>query len=334
MKLTMINAKDWQKLPTEHFMNSITWARLKSTNNWHDTYYTHGKHRLLLLVRKEKWFKVGQIVLTWKISKADLKEICQQIQSQHQLDLLQVDIRCKQDYSLSSLRFARKSRQVQPRATGISNISKVDENISQLKRKIRYLIRSASNKGITIDIVEPDSKQFDRFWRLYLQTSRSKGFILRPKSYYQKLMELTTEPKSDVKSVLTFARYKKEDISAAYTMYSGETAWLLYAAHSTKHKNIKPNNLLQTENMKYLNNLGIKTYDWWGASYPEDNKNDPMYTVWQFKKSMGAEYLAYPGTYDVFGSSLKSKLFFIIYQTRNYILDIKKSKASNQPKTK
>lgn len=181
--------------------------------------------------------------------------------------------------------------QIQFRNTLHTDLRPDPEDILRaMKPKTRYNIRYAARKGVK---VEP-SDDLVLFYNMYAETAQRDGFLIRPFEYYQNAWGLFTAAGL---AQLFIAWYQGEPLAGVLPFRFGDTAWYMYGASRTTHRNLMPTYLLQWEAMLWAKAQGCVTYDWWGAPDKLD-ETDPMWGVYRFKAGFAARFVEQIGAWD------------------------------------
>jgi peptidoglycan pentaglycine glycine transferase (the first glycine) len=185
------------------------------------------------------------------------------------------------------------AEQIQFRNTLIIDLTRnEDELLANMKAKTRYNIRLTSRRGVyTRSGHESDLRTF---YHLYYETSQRDGFLIRPPAYY---LDLWAEFLRDGRAHLLLAEVERETIAGLILFHFGQSAWYMYGASSSQHRNLMPNYLLQWEAIRRAKELGCTRYDMWGAPdrFEED---DPLWGVYRFKSGFGGETMLGIGAFD------------------------------------
>ena len=195
-------------------------------------------------------------------------------------------------FQVSSFKFIKSQKQIQPAKTLILDISKPEEELlSQMRQKTRYNIKLAHKQGIEIGIISlPRQEEIESFWQILSQTAKRDKFHLHPKIYYQKMLGILGEA-GLVK--LFIAEYKNQIIAANIVCFFNETAIYFHGASDYNFRHLMAPYLLQWQAILEAKKLGFKFYDFWGI----DEKKWPGVT--RFKKGFGGEEIIYPDTFDL-----------------------------------
>ena len=161
-----------------------------------------------------------------------------------------------------------------------------------MKSKTRYNIRLAERKGVCIR--QGSTADLAAFYRLYDETSRRDGFLIRPFEYYQEVWRTFL---GAGQARLLLADVDETLVAGLMLFVFGESAWYMYGASSQAHRNAMPNYLLQWEAIRQAKDLGCSRYDMWGAPDTFD-QSQAMWGVYRFKTGFGGETWRGLGAYD------------------------------------
>ena len=195
-------------------------------------------------------------------------------------------------FQVSSFKFIKSQKQIQPAKTLILDISKPEEELlSQMRQKTRYNIKLAHKQGIEIGIISlPRQEEIESFWQILSQTAKRDKFHLHPKIYYQKMLGILGEA-GLVK--LFIAEYKNQIIAANIVCFFNETAIYFHGASDYNFRHLMAPYLLQWQAILEAKKLGFKFYDFWGF----DEKKWPGVT--RFKKGFDGKEVIHPGAFDL-----------------------------------
>lgn len=202
-----------------------------------------------------------------------------------------------QQLSLSSYGFVKSFKQIQPKDTFITDLSKEESVMLQgMKPKTRYNIRLAQKKNLRIVCCESDQekeKYFDLFWPVMQETARRNSFNLHLKEYYQKQLTIPW-----VK--LWVAEYEGKIVAGAIAVFFGRRVTYLHGASKQEYKNLMAPYLLHWEIIAYAKKDGFLEYDWWGIRVSNDPKKDDAWAgITRFKTGFGGKEIHYAGAYDM-----------------------------------
>ncbi|MCL4459865.1 MAG: peptidoglycan bridge formation glycyltransferase FemA/FemB family protein [Chloroflexi bacterium] len=204
----------------------------------------------------------------------------------------------------------RPSIPVQPRSTIIIDLTPDLATLSaHMHIKTRYNIGLAGRKGISV--YEGSEADLPLFYRLLEETSRRASFLVHGFSYYQQVWRCL-ERKGMAQLLL--ASYQGEVLAGTMIFVIGQHAYYMYSASSGRYRNLKPNELLQWEAIKWAKRAGCTSYDLWGIpdevgqraenGEMEDLQEQqsmllsPLWGVYQFKRGFGGRIVRYSGAYD------------------------------------
>ena len=183
--------------------------------------------------------------------------------------------------------------QVQFRNTVLLDLSPgEDALLAAMKQKTRYNIRLAARKGVMVRVGTLDD--LPMLYRMYAETARRDGFIIRPEDYYltvwRTLMDAgMAEP--------LIAEVEGEAVAALVVFRFGARAYYFYGMSTGKHRNKMPTYALQWEAIRRAKAAGFRWYDFWGAPDVFDER-DPMWGVFRFKRGFGAQVVRTLGAWD------------------------------------
>ena len=198
----------------------------------------------------------------------------------------------------------RPSEEIQPRSTLIVDLRGDVETLrSRLSTRIRYNVSLASRWGVTV--VQGGAADLASFYQLLEVANRRRGFIIHSLDYYEDLWSLL-EASGMVK--LFLAVYDDELLAAALLLVAGTRAYYMYGASNGKYRNLKPNDLLQWEAMRWAQAHGCVTYDLWGipdvvgeeaeAGTAPDASDRSLWGAFHFKRGFGGAIVRYVGAFD------------------------------------
>lgn len=195
--------------------------------------------------------------------------------------------------TLAQRGWCQSAEQIQFRNTVIVDLTAdEDELLSNMKSKTRYNIRLAKRRGVCVR--QGDESDLSTFYRLYDETSQRDGFLIRPAAYY---LDVWGQFMRAGRAHLLLAQIEGEFTAGLILFHFGRTAWYMYGASSSRHRDLMPNHLLQWEAIRLAKNLDCTRYDMWGA--PDHfNDSDPLWGVYRFKTGFGGETMRGLGAFD------------------------------------
>lgn len=179
----------------------------------------------------------------------------------------------------------KKTIAIQPVKTIRLELKRPEEEIlNGMRQKTRYNIRLAEKKGVAVRRAE--TADFERFWKLMLETVRRDGFRLHVKDYYRKMLAVRNIE-------LYIAEYEGKVVAGNILAFFGDTATYLHGASDYARRNVMAPYCLQWQAIKLARQRGLCYYDFYGV----DEKRWPGVT--RFKRGFGGEEHEYPGTFDL-----------------------------------
>ena len=203
---------------------------------------------------------------------------------------------------LESLGWRFSGEQIQFRNTLLLDLQRgEDELLAAMKQKTRYNVRLAPRRGVSVRSIGAESGKEERdaalslFYRLYAETGRRDGFVIRPPEYYRDAWGSFVEGGF---ARLFLAEYQGEALAGLLLFHFGATAWYMYGASSERERQRMPNYFLQWEAIRWAKAQGCTLYDLWGAPNELD-ESDPMWGVVRFKLGLGGELARGLGAWDL-----------------------------------
>lgn len=167
-----------------------------------------------------------------------------------------------------------------------------DELLAAMKPKWRYNVRLARRKGVAVR--KGTSADLPLLYRLYAETARRDGFVIRPEPYYQDAWGAFVD--AGLAQPL-IAEVAAEPVAMVVIFRFARRAWYMYGASRAMHREKMPNHLLQWEAMQWAREQGCAVYDMWGAP-DELDESDPLWGVYRFKQGFGGEFVHHIGAWD------------------------------------
>ncbi|HSH05984.1 MAG TPA: peptidoglycan bridge formation glycyltransferase FemA/FemB family protein [Anaerolineae bacterium] len=167
-----------------------------------------------------------------------------------------------------------------------------DDLLAAMKQKTRYNIRLAGRKDVVIRPGTP--ADWPLILDMYTETAERDGFAIRPAAYYQDAWHSFNQ--AGIAAPL-IAEYKGTPLGAVIMLHYGQRAIYMYGASTDIERRRMPNYLLQWEAIRQAQELGYKTYDFWGA--PDIFvEQDRMWGVWRFKSGFQGTVVRHVGAWD------------------------------------
>jgi peptidoglycan pentaglycine glycine transferase (the first glycine) len=177
----------------------------------------------------------------------------------------------------------------------------LDQLLSNMDHKRRQHIRSAEKRGLIARRgSEADLPIFNRLKDLH---SERLGYARRSPEYYEEMWR-ALRPRGHVE--LFVAEFKGEPITAQLVIPFGDTCRHMERPWSGEHADLRPNEAIEWEVIKWAKSAGYRFTDWEGideavaeaalsgAELPED----PAYSASLFKLRFGGYVVVDPSSYD------------------------------------
>ncbi|MGZ4209106.1 MAG: lipid II:glycine glycyltransferase FemX [Actinomycetota bacterium] len=186
---------------------------------------------------------------------------------------------------------------VQPTAVMILDLSPgADKVLEGFKSKWRYNIRLAERKGVTVrdgtrDDIAP-------FYAILQDTARRDGFVVRARSYFEKLWD-ELQPHGMLKMFM--AEFGGTAIAGILLTAMGDRVIYTYGASANEHRNVMPNHLIQWTAIRWAAENGYRVYDFRGVSPVRNGTpvEEHIAGLNRFKEGFGARYVEYAGEFDL-----------------------------------
>lgn len=156
--------------------------------------------------------------------------------------------------------------------------------LSNMRKTTRYLIRQAQRVGIEIK-KSRNLNDMESFIDIYHKTSRRHHFVP-----HLSLQEEFREFLKNDKIILFQGYYQKKLLAAALIIFYNNQA--IYHHSASIEQKIPVNYLLQWEVINEAKKRGMKLYNFWGISPPE-NKRHPWKNLSLFKMGFGGRIQEY-----------------------------------------
>ena len=193
----------------------------------------------------------------------------------------------------------------------------LEEISMNFHQKWRYNIKVATKKGVECKVC--DKRYLDDFYELMKITGVRDSFIIRPKDYFERMMDALGE--EHCKLFLCY-REGKALSGAITTQYAGKTCYV-YGASDNEQRNFMPNHLMQWTMIQWAVENNGTWYDFQGIPHYED-ENDPHYGVYRFKKGFNGEVIVFAGEFDYIFNPTYKKLIDMAEKTLKFYKKIYK----------
>ncbi len=184
-------------------------------------------------------------------------------------------------------------KQAQFRNTLLLDLREDEEALLQgMKQKWRYNVRLASRKGVVVRRGTMDD--LDLLYRMYAETARRDGFVIRTRDYYMQAWGAFTERGLAQPLV---AEVEGTPVAGQVIYRFGKTCWYLFGMSTNRHREKMPNHLLHWEAIRWAKEQDCEVYDFVGAPN-ELEESDSMWGVYRFKKGFGGKFVRTIGEWD------------------------------------
>ena len=168
--------------------------------------------------------------------------------------------------------------------------------IMHFKSDTRTKVRKAIKKGVKIRLC--GKEMMPEFARMMLETGLRDGFVTRPASYFEKMLDAMGEH-----ARLYMAFYEDKPIAGTLAIYYGDKVWYLYGASANGTgefdvRKLMPNYLLQWMMIQWSLEKGCRIYDFRGVS-GDLTPDNPLYGLYRFKKDFNGDFCQFVCEYDL-----------------------------------
>lgn len=175
-----------------------------------------------------------------------------------------------------------------------------EELLANLTQGTRRKVRIAMRNGVEVRPVGPE--YLDEFVRIMRVTGERDGFNVRPKAYFERMLEALGE---HVRLYMGF--YENAPVCGAITTnYAGKCCYV-YGASDNVHRDVMPNYLMQWEMIKWAVETGCEVYDFQGVSGNLE-EGSHMYGLYQFKRGFNGRLDELAGEFDYVYRPVKARM--------------------------
>ncbi len=211
--------------------------------------------------------------------------------------------------------------------TFLLDLSKSEEELlKNMHSKARYNIKIAHKHNV---IVEEDNsaEAFKEYLKLTNETTKRQGFYAHTETYHKKQWERLphTVDHNQLSSHLFVAKYNKKILTAWIVFVFKDALYYPYGASSSENREVMASNLMMWEVIRYGKNLGLKTFDMWGALGPDPDTKDAWYGFHNFKQKYGPAHVEFVGSFDFVINPLLYQGYKFADKLRWILLRIKKT---------
>ena len=178
----------------------------------------------------------------------------------------------------------------------------ISENERQIFSKFRDStkrnIKKAEKEGVVVKISN-SMESLKEFYRLNCMTRKDHGLPPQPFYFFSKIYEHIISKKL---GIVALAEHKNKKIAGAVYFHFGEKAIYKYGASEKNHQNLRANNLVMWEAIKWYSQNGVKEFCF-GRTEPENHG------LLQFKRGWGGK----EHSIEYYKYDLKNEAFVIDY---------------------
>ncbi len=293
-----------------HFMQSSEWAAVKS--NWRSEVVTAERDGELtgmmrVLIRRVPVF--GNMIYCPRgpvCDADDADSLCQLTKGAWELirRYRAVGVRAEPDFEDGEEAFRANAEKcgwrfydtrdphdmIQPKSLfRIELFGKTEEEIfSAFHKKLRYSIRLASRRGVTV--VKCGRAEIEEFCRLMEETAARDGFVAREREYFYRMWDCLGEEHRE----LLLAYYDGVAIAGGFFIMFGKKTWYGYGASADEYRSLMSGHILQWESIRRALARGDVSYDLRGflEVTDEDAQNAGLFT---FKRRFGGRLVRLVG---------------------------------------
>lgn len=177
-----------------------------------------------------------------------------------------------------------------------------DEILANMRKKTRYEVRQVEKQGISVKTTQ-DPEAINQFYDIQVETAQRQKFVPFSKKFLKEQFKIFAR---DDKALL-FEAYKEGKLLAqAFIIFYGQEAAYHYGTSTDDNRNLPGAYALQWAAIKEAKKRGIKRYNFWGVTKPEQTEHR-FYGVSIFKRGFGGFEVEYLHAQDLVIS--KSKYF-------------------------
>jgi lipid II:glycine glycyltransferase (peptidoglycan interpeptide bridge formation enzyme) len=201
------------------------------------------------------------------------------------------------------------------------------ELLAKMHKKTRQYIRTSSRTGVTI---RPGNVQedIDVFYDIYTQTGQRSDFMILPKSFYARMLELYGK-----NAAFFVAEYEGKPIAAAIILRLGQWCWNMYEAASEQSRELRINYLLQWQRILWAKAQGCWYFN--SRGIPDNlEEGQELYGVYNFKRGFGGFDIRYLQTHDLVYRPITYAIYRVLLDVKHWYDEKQAAKKHTQKKTK
>lgn len=186
-----------------------------------------------------------------------------------------------------------------------------DEILANMRKKTRYEVRQVEKNKINVsETRDPDA--IDRFYDIQLETARRQNFVPFSKKFLKEQFKMFA---AEDKAVLFEAHKGGKLLAQAFIIFYGEEAAYHYGTSTDENRNLPGAYALQWAAIKEAKRRGLKRYNFWGVTKPEQTEHR-FYGVSIFKRGFGGFEVEYLHAQDLIISKSKYLINSLVENVR------------------
>ena len=192
-----------------------------------------------------------------------------------------------------------------------------DALFAGFNQQARRNVRIALKNGVEVKICGKEA--LDAFAAIMQVTGERDGFSVRPKSYFESMMDALGEH-----CRLYMAYYQGRALAGALTTnYAGKCCYL-YGASDNEYRKVMPNYLVQWEMIRWAAATGCEVYDFQGVSGNLEDESSPLYGLYRFKRGFGGQVDEGPGEFDFVYRPLRARLVGLLIGLNDWLRGLRR----------
>jgi lipid II:glycine glycyltransferase (peptidoglycan interpeptide bridge formation enzyme) len=186
------------------------------------------------------------------------------------------------------------------------------ELLSAMRPSTRRNIKNTlSRAGITLRLGN-SKDDIDIFYDIYIQTGQRSNFLVLPKSYYRRFLELYGD-----NAAFFIVEYEGKPIAAAIVVRLGKWSWSMYEAASDQSRKFRINYMLQWHRILWAKEHGCWYFNFRGiADVLEEGQE--LYGIYDFKSSFGGFDIRSLETHDLVYRPISYAIYRVLLDAKHW----------------
>lgn len=186
------------------------------------------------------------------------------------------------------------------------------ELLAKMRPSTRRNIKNTlARPGITVRMGNTGS-DIDVFYDIYTQTGQRSHFLVLPKSYYKRFLELYGD-----NAAFLIVEYEGQPIAAAIIVRLGKWSWSMYEATADQARKFRINYMLQWHRI-----LWAKEHDCWYFNFRGIadvlEEGQEMYNIYDFKSSFGGFAIRSLETHDLVYRPISYTIYRVLLDAKHW----------------